>query len=404
MSRKRKRRKSSITKKMKREAALQAMQGKGLDALSVDLARFAELRHGPDGGARGEKGKIFSKRILELHELRIRCASSGSAQAEPAYREIARRFPGFSWSYDERGNVRFQGYPRVGGHEPTLAELLVIDPSKVDCWTPKIQRRMQPLIDSGPAGLDLAKVMVRLSVSRPPDAVMGAVIAWLQRALQGESSTIFSTVCPDYAVDAHGRYTFEGLNSGVGVVAKRLQVALPVLWHFCNDHGLPVTFVVAMGDSEADNPDNCRRVGLTRTEFIARLEQSQAAFRASMNPELPLKTPMASQIGSWLQVVAQAREAAASGRFSGVLHIPADAWDKICAARRSLFTRWYGAGVDASAILRAQAPEYMAMGTLATEHFPNTLILGADTPAMAAFWQGLSFRVRPVLYLQDVQY
>lgn len=385
------------------------------------LARKVAKSH----GRRPIDPKATSRRILELRDL---TTPSVPPRHHKAFDAIARRFReiGFKWESATSGRmvdekdahgvrtgkqvevtssfISFRNYPLLRGEFPTLAELLELDQSVFDQYAPKVQKRVQPLVDMGPAGKAFAEMLLRLPISLPPTEVMEQVKVWLGRALSGEPSTIFSPVCPDYEVGLDGRYTFDTLLGGVGLVARRVQSALPALWQFCRTHNLPVNFVVAMGDSEAENPANCTRVGLTQEEFVARLRSSQQAFRESTDPAIPLTVPMVTEIGPWHATIARARSAVEAGNLTGALTLEQDDFQAICDARRSLYERWYGGEVDVATILRGQAPEYMAMGTMAVERYPNALILGGDAPAMAPFFQGLGDRIRPVLYLRGVRY
>lgn len=399
-----------------------------LSRLLGDLSKLADQRFGAHKLGKRRLGidpKATSRAILGLRDL---VTPSVPPRHQKAFEAIARRFReiGFSWEQTtssrmvdkkdahgvrtggkvevESTQIRFRNYPLLRGEFPTLAELLELDPSVFDQFAPRIQRHIQPLINMGPAGRAFADTLVRLPISLAPVEVMEAVKIWLGRAIAGEPSTIFSPVCPDYEVGPDGRYTFNTLRDGVGLVAKRVQMALPALWSFCKTHNLPVKFVVAMGDSEAENPANCARVGLTHDEFVARLRGSQQAFRDSTDSGIPLEVPMVTETGSWHETIARARAAAAEGFLTGALTLETGDFEAICDARASLYQRWYGGEVDVPTLLRAQAPEYMAMGTMASDRYPNTLILGGDAPAMAPFFQGLGTRVRPVLYLRGIRY
>lgn len=411
-------------------ALVETTTSRKLDDLLDDLSKLAKQRVlarrvAKSHGRRPIDPQATSRQILALRDL---VTPSVPPRHHKAFDAIARRFReiGFTWEpatssrmVDEKDRhgvrtgkqvevmhsfIRFMHYPLLRGEFPTLAELLELDLSVFDQYAPKVQKRVQPLVNIGPVGKAFAETLLRLPISLPPTEVMEAVKVWLGRALAGEPSTIFSPVCPDYEIGPDGRYTFDTLRDGVGLVARRVQLALPALWQFCQAYRLPVTFVVAMGDSEAENPANCARVGLTRDEFIARLRGSQQSFRSSTSPDIPLDVPMVTETGPWHETVARARVAAEAGNFTGALALDPDDFQAICDARESLYRRWYGGEVDVLTILRGQAPEYMAMATMATARYPNTLILGGDAPSMGPFFQGLGDRIRPVLYLQGVRY
>src|SRR3989338_1369158 len=106
-------------------------------------------------------------------------------------------------------------------------------------------------------------------------AELGPVGRWLEAINRGEEVRVVSIICPDYAtrwVESEQRtvYTFDGLGSGIGLVAKRALEAHQALWRFLANLGKPARFVLAIADQEA-NESNCARVGVDRAEFLARL-------------------------------------------------------------------------------------------------------------------------------------
>lgn len=378
-------------------------QLKGRAARLVRLAKLAEEGRVPGG----------SKSQEVLGNLGF--VNGHKPKNEPAYAEIAGAIPGFGHtvSINEAHHgqvlVHFDGYPNVDRHAPSLADLVRYARGEIrlkfDAFPRATQKHVQVLCDLGPVGEAFARLLVSLPVSFPPPEVMSALANWLKRAIAGEESTVFSGVCPDYAVDpATGRYTFSSLNSGVGLVAKRVQRAIPGFAVFCRQNRLNVRFVAAIGDFEADSEETCRRVGLTREQFRERLRESQEAFRSGVSPEVPLDTPFASDIGDWYGTLEACRAEVAAGRISGPYNLTEADLAQILDGRRSLYERWYGEGCDAKGILLRQSPEYGAMGTLATSAFPNTLILGGDAPVMGIFWQQLAKSLRPVIYLRGVDY
>ncbi|MBI4434481.1 hypothetical protein HY635_01525 [Candidatus Uhrbacteria bacterium] len=353
----------------------------------------------------------------------------------PAYEVIARSFPGFDWRRGGQGDrvwVTFTEYPTVEGETPSLADLSVESlrttvapeaPShiQVDLFAPNIQQRLRPLLDMrraddarqrDPRGATLVRALVDLGIAYPPLQVVDAVRAWWERVLAGEPATVVVAVCPDYSTRETGdperpvAYTFDGLNGGIGHVARRALGALPKLWECFRANGAGhVQFVVAMADCEADVAENCRRVGVRREEFLQRLRESQQAFAAACPPGMPVATPLLTELdrAAWDDLLAQARAAVAVRKY-GPLGLTEDDLGIIARARRSLYERWYGGTVDARAVLDGQVPEYLAAGDLLRQCFPNALMLGTDAVPMAPFAQGLGTTIQPVLYLRGVEY
>lgn len=353
----------------------------------------------------------------------------------PAYEVIAHTFSDFRWKRGESADCRwveFEHYPTVNSGTPSLADLSVeslratVAPEapphiQVDLLAPNIQRRLRPLLEmrraddtrqQDPRGVALARALVDLPIAYPPLQVVDAVREWWQRALRGEPTTVVVPVCPDYATRDTGdparpvAYTFDGLGTGIGHVARRALGALPKLWECFRANGAShVRFVVAIADGEADAEDNCRRVGVTRAEFLDRLRESQRAFAAASPSDMPLATPLLTELdrAMWDNLLACARAAVARREY-GPLGLTDDDIAIIARARRSLYERWAGRTVDARGMLDAQVPEYLAVGDLLRRCYPNALMLGADAIPMAPFAQGLGASIQPVLYLRGVEY
>lgn len=353
----------------------------------------------------------------------------------PAYEVIARSFPGFDWrrgEWDGRVWVTFTEYPTVEGETPSLADLSVeslrttVAPESpphihVDLLAPGIQRRLRPLLEMrcaddarqrDPRGAAFARALVDLGIAYPPLQVVDAIRVWWERVLAGEPATVVVAVCPDYATretDDPMRpvaYTFDGLLSGIGHVARRALGALPTLWECFRMSGAGhVQFVVAMADCESDVAENCRRVGVSRDEFLVRLRESQQAFAAACPPGMSVATPLLTELdrATWDDLLARARAAVAARQY-GPLGLTEDDIGIITRARRSLYERWYGGVVDARAVLDGQVPEYLAAGDLLRQCFPNALMLGTDAITMSPFAQGLGTEIQPVLYLRGVEY
>ncbi len=345
---------------------------------------------------------------------------------ELAYEVIQEVFEDFDWKKyecnDGRRYVTFKNPPSYGS---SLAELVLesmrrsveesgvpagfLQRIKIDSFNPGTKQRVKPLLQRK-EGDEFAKILIDFPIAYPPISVMDRVGEWLERALKGERSTILTPVCPDYETVETGDprrpriYTFTGLGEGIGYVAQRALKTLPALWNFFRERGTKVSFVVAIGDFEADSEETCHHVGVTRDDFIWRLRKSQKAFKVACPTDMPLETPLVTEIDPdlWKRSFDLAIKSVQKGDF-GAFPLNSDDIDIIAQARSSLYKRWYGDDIDCREVLLRQAPEYMAMGRIADE-FPNTLIFGADAVAMAPFLQGLSDSIRPVLYLRNPNY
>ncbi|HEY4505965.1 MAG TPA: hypothetical protein VJJ24_00720 [Candidatus Paceibacterota bacterium] len=217
---------------------------------------------------------------------------------------------------------------------------------------------------------------------------MGRVVRWLARAKEA-GSVIFAIVCPDYATRQTGNpaqpveYTFDGLGGGIGLVAGRVAEALPALHRFGVEAELNTRFVVAIADYEASE-ENCRRVGLSREEFLARLRLSQECFRQAVAeiPDDRISTPFLSEVGDWERALGAAEHRVRDGAVAESLIRGA------ARARHAFYERWSGRRMrpeEAVRMVREQIPAYLAAGALATHTFDNPLLVGGDSLIMEPF-------------------
>lgn len=336
-------------------------------------------------------------------------AALGQPRKLAAYQIIQTVFPEFRWAYARGRNgkpeVTFFNYPTIGGDKPSLRSLVAhaLGAMSLDFNRPVIDPLWQPLLNVGQAGFELKKLIRRIGVDPPPEVVV-AIANWLATALTGAKSTLVCPVCPAWEVDKDGRYTFAGVGDGIGLVAQRMLVRLPAWQEFCQKWQLDVTFVVAIGDFEATE-SACESVGVSVEEFLARLRRSQEAFAKEAPVGLSLATPFITELGDWLSHYQGALGSLTINNYSGRLGWPAGRFDKIVAARTSLYRRWMRVKqVDAKAMLLKQAAEYAAIGKVVAELSDNPMILAADDSTMTPFWQALLTEPVALIYHQGEDY
>ena len=219
-----------------------------------------------------------------------------------------------------------------------------------------------------------------------------------------------SIICPDYAtrwVESEQRtvYTFDGLGSGIGLVAKRALEAHQALWRFLTDLGKPARFVLAIADQEA-NEANCARVGVDRAEFLARLRLSQSALAQAAPKGMVLETPFLSELldpAKWESALAAGRKITDRVRQGEY----AVAMRRALGARRHFYCKWAGrelSTVELQEMILGQVPEYIALGAYFMREAPNTFMLGADSPDMGSFVRAAARSTLPLLYLDRASY
>jgi len=230
---------------------------------------------------------------------------------------------------------------------------------------------------------------------------------WIGKGLRGEPLTLISPVCPDYAYTAgesrQFRFTFDSLNSGVGLAATRLLQSLPALRKlFVDELGLPVKrHDICLGDFEALSAENLARLSLTRDQFLERLDGSRRRIDELTQgcAMTSLFTDLCGGESGWHAAYAELKCRLEAGEF-GDVHQRLGVV-QIADARRPLYQRWYPELAACPGFLEslvvAQGLEYATMGWVIGRATRNPLVLAADHHRMAPFYT-LAADI-PVIYL-----
>lgn len=335
---------------------------------------------------------------------------AGAPRNLPFYLIIKEMVPGFSWSVTEepdkraRFDVKFN-CPYVERIKPSLMSLL-LNLVRADTAT-DLHRRYKCVYElPQETAQRIVELFENVNLVHPSEADLERFAAWIRKGLSGEPLNIVSPICPDYEAHHLGanifRYSFDNLGAGVGVVAKRLQTALPKIDEVFRKIGLDVRYLVAIGDFEAFSNETCERVRLSEAEFIERLRQSQHQFQETSEIEVEalLFTDLIGGKEPWLRV----RDAIWARMRAGDLGqtgLTQSDLLTIANSRRGLYKRWYGSDNEADLldILVGQGAEYCAMGEIIANGVGNGLVLGADHSRMAPFFNFC--RPIPVLYLRN---
>lgn len=335
---------------------------------------------------------------------------SGQPRNLPFYLIIKDMVPGFSWSIEEQPNLRACydvkfNCPYVERVKPSLMSLL-LNLVRADTAT-DLHRRYNCIYDLPQKTAErIVDLFANVNLARPSETDLQRFVAWVQKGLSGEPMTVVSPICPDYEAHHLGanifRYSFNNLGSGVGVVAQRLQAALPQIHEVFQQIGLNVRYIVAIGDFEAFSKETCERVGLSEAEFLARLKESQQHFKktSAVSVETPLFTDLFGGKSNWVRTKGAILARMRAGDMGRTNLTPADL-KAIASSRRGLYKRWYGFDDQSSLleILLSQGAEYCAMGEFIANGVVNGLVLGADHSRMAPFYS--YHRPIPVLYLRN---
>ncbi|MFO7806912.1 MAG: hypothetical protein R6V40_00610 [Candidatus Moraniibacteriota bacterium] len=253
-------------------------------------------------------------------------------------------------------------------------------------------------------GLDLAKTFLEAGIIFPPKKQVDHLIGIINRGFSGEKIIITGAFCPDYEYEETGdpalpyRYTFEGLNEGVGLVAQQFQRMIPLLADFFDRNGIEYEFHLGIGDFEADSKEILERVGVDYAEFVKRCSRSLENFQNQL-PSIPnlhlylMRNEFMN--GGWEQYKKMAYERMKEGNFGFIEQATGkkaetEVVNFTAKASRKFYEQWYGASFTWNKLrelVMAQGSEYAALGRIFQESFPEKpmIQLAGDRPKMQAF-------------------
>src|SRR3989344_158250 len=250
-------------------------------------------------------------------------------------------------------------------------------------------------------GMQLADLLLRLQMLIPSESISRALVPVFESGARGEEITFAGAFCPDYAYEETGntqvpyRYTFDGLGTGVGLVARQFARIIPELSRFFTGLGIPHRFVISIGDFEADAESVLQRVGVDRVEFIRRCQCSLDAFQALMPEDVPIELELFDAKrgnGKFRTYALECTNRMINGDFGMMPILHPDLHEvigRIPGQYRTFYQRWYGVEMDDETvrnIVYSQGGEYAAVARIYYEDLgKNIVFLAGDRPEMNRF-------------------
>lgn len=275
---------------------------------------------------------------------------------------------------------------------------------------PSISHKAKILLDRlGDVGRDLAITLLKQEMIFPPELILKNLINSIYRGLQGETVIITGAFCPDYEYRATGRkdipyeYTFRGVGSDIGLVAKQFVRMTPALVDFFKKHKIPFKIVYGIGDFEANDDSILKRVGLSRDEFIYRCQNSNQKFVNLMRDmDIDVEVRLCQEEwanGRWNESVGFFREQFNAGNFLEIRKNtgknPEKELDFIAEASCNFYSTWYNkklSNEELKKIIISQATEYASFGKIIKEDFGSSPViqLAGDRPKIQIFGSAVS--------------
>ncbi len=297
--------------------------------------------------------------------------------------------------------------PDVGKLRPSLLSLLL---GRVDISQNTILHKKYQCINQLPTPL-IKKIdlfMQTADVIYPTEEEMLLIVNLIKSSMKKNNLTVFIPICPDYSVEPTKnptcpfRHTFNSLGDKNGQIAQRILNVIPSIRELLDAIGLKTNIIVGMADFEGFSEENLKRVGVSKPEFIKRVNHSRYSFLRECK-EVVSSVMISDWAGGeerWISLVNWLKKKFALADF-GECKINQKILLEIADKRRQLYSRWYGEKNSLSGyvpIVLNQGAEYAAMGYLLAEKIERCLVIGADNNVMKYFY---SFsKPIPTLYLK----
>ena len=329
----------------------------------------------------------------------------------PFYYILKDKIPSFRWEVlpSKKDHVKHVTVfsPRVQNLRVSLLSLLI---DQVDLTKDTLLHHHFGCMDDLPPdmGMDLSYLFEKIQVLLPDYENMEHFVSYIKKGMNGETLTLFSPVCPDYSVEKTNDpqipyvHTFNDIGCGVGLLAQRVMNALPYLDIFFRKYNINIQYIIAIADFEAWSEDNLKRLDITTSDFLSRIKESVTAIQKNLM--IPATTLMFLELcggyESWKANFDEFLSILNEMEF-GNANITRDSLIEIVKARKSLYDRWQGVRnslEDYFPQLLNQGAEYAVMGLIISQKYKNCIVLGADHPSMAPFYNMHQFI--PSLYLK----
>ncbi len=156
-----------------------------------------------------------------------------------------------------------------------------------------------------------------------------------------------------------------------------------------------------MADYEILSEATLNKLKISKDIFLQSIESSVQAFKTT-SPQIDsfMLTQLCDGLTNWQNLYTHYRERFRQGDF-GKSKLTTEKLIEIATSRQDFYERWFGpqnSFEDYISILLDQGAEYAVVGNLVAKHYPNCLIMGADSSLFAEFYC-IDKRI-PSLYLK----
>ena len=184
------------------------------------------------------------------------------------------------------------------------------------------------------------------------------------------------------------KYTFNKLNSGLGLIGKRLVKIINKFHNFLKKNKINFHHYLYYGDFEAFSEDNCKRLKIDERQFLEKLQKSCKLMKKKIgsNISVNLLVQNLSNKKNWNKMCLEQEK-----KISKIYVKKINAKriiNEISISRNILYSSWYPnmKEQDYYKIVIKQGAEYTSMAHLFKKKFKNPMVLGLDHPKMSYFY------------------
>lgn len=316
------------------------------------------------------------------------------------YQILKRLYPEIEWNITDKVNKKNVNFrlPLINDLQPSLSALLL---GQVE-----IERRSWLYSAYNCAAIEdestieaLGDFLSETRALKLSNRQFSQILGWILRQKNNQQGTIFIHTCPDYSCDSTGNdlrpyyHTFKELGCDIGQIALRILGVLPNLNKLLTRLKLQPRIIVTIADYEAFSEKIRVRMGVSKEEFLRRVDLSLRRFQVEASKIVELQAYRCADLFGgeivWLNEVDKMLKRFGIADY-GKTGIDKEAFMNIAKKRKALYARWYD-DVDVVAekyqeIAKFQAAEYAVIGSQLSRRFENSLILGADSELFGPFY------------------
>lgn len=217
-------------------------------------------------------------------------------------------------------------------------------------------------------------------------------ISLINKIKRRKKITIITPLCPDYEHVHIGlgiyKYTFNSLNTGLGLIGKRLSKIINNLHNVLDQYKISYIHHAYYGDFEAFSEDICKRVKTDENEFIKKLLESKKNLKKKIKKinQVDLLVKSLSTKKNWKQICKKNEKQILN--LINKDNIFKKNINEILSSRMDLYKSWYP-NLDEKEYLNLlikQGAEYKTMGEIFKKKISNPVIFGLDHPKMGVFY------------------